>query len=118
MRIRPMPGWALCKAVPHSEKTASGLFIPKDIDKEVTSEGVAEVLEVVPKDGVPLDFKAGDVIVYRGFLRFCNQMGEFFGEHRSCSYFMLNVEDALGVITGSVTVGLYNEYEVKSDEEG
>lgn len=112
MRIRPMPGWVLCKTLPHSTKTASGLFIPKDIDKDVTSEGVAEVIEVRPKEGMPAPFKEGDKIVYRGFLRFCNQLGEFFDEHRSCEYFMLNIDDALAVVTGPVTVGLYSEYEV------
>lgn len=112
MKLRPMPGWVLCKTLPHKTQTASGLYLPKDVDTEVTSEGVAEVIDVAPKDGMPLDFKAGDIIIYRGFLRFCNQMGELFGEQRSCEYFLLNIDDALGVVTGPTTVGLYGEYEV------
>lgn len=112
MRVRPMPGWVLCKTLPHSTKTASGLFIPKDVDKEVTSEGVAEVLEISPKHGHAAPFSVGDKIIYRGFLRFCNQVGEMFGEHRSCEYFLLNIDDALAVVTGPTSIGLYNEYEV------
>ena len=107
-----MPGWALCKTLPHVTQTASGIILAKDIDKDVTSEGVAEVIEVCPKDNVSAQFEAGDKVVYRGFLRFCNQFGEFFGEQRSCSYFMLNIEDVLGVVSGPITVGMYGEYEV------
>ena len=112
MKIKPMPGWVLCRTLEHSTKTASGLFIPKDVDKEVTSEGVAEVLDVNPKHGHESPFAAGDKIIYRGFLRFCNQVGEMFGEHRSCQYFLLNIDDALAVVGGPCTVGLYDEYEV------
>jgi co-chaperonin GroES (HSP10) len=98
--------------MPHSDKTFSGLVIPKDVDKEVTSEGAAVVLEVSPKRGQDVPFSVGDKIVYRGFLRFCNQVGEMFGEHRSCEYFLLNIDDALAVISGAGTIGLYDEYEV------
>ena len=112
MIIRPMQGWVLCKTLPHATRTASGLYIPKDIDKDVTSEGVAEILRVTPKEGMEAPVSVGDKIVYRGFLRFCNQMGDYFGENRSCSYFLLNIDDILGVLTGPVTVGLHSEYEV------
>jgi co-chaperonin GroES (HSP10) len=112
MKIRPMPGWALCRTLPHAEKTAGGIFIPKDVDKEVTSEGVAEVLDITPKRGGSIPFEKGDKIIYRGFLRFCNQVGEMYGEHRACEYFLLNLDDALAVVTGPTTVGLYGEYEV------
>jgi co-chaperonin GroES (HSP10) len=115
--IRPMPGWVLCKTLPHVTETAGGLILPKDIDDEVTSEGVAEVIEVRPKENQPVPFGAGDMIVYRGFLRFCNQLGDYFGESRSCEYFMLNIDDALAVVTGPVSVGLYNEYEVPDAKE-
>jgi hypothetical protein len=86
--------------------------MPKGVDDEVTSEGVAEVIEVRPKDDRPVPFEKGDKIVYRGFLRFCNQVGEYYGESRSCEYFMLNIEDALMKVEGPVKIGLYNEYEV------
>ena len=112
MAVRPMPGWVLCRTMPHATKTSGGLYVPLDIDKDVTSEGVAEVLDISPKDGKPVPFSVGDKIVYRGFLRFCNQMGSYFGEHRSCSYFLLNIDDVLGILTGPATVGLHNEYEV------
>lgn len=112
MKIKPMPGWVLCRTLPHAEKTAGGLFIAKDVDKEVTSEGVAEVLDITPKHGHTSPFAKGDKIVYRGFLRFCNQVGELFGEHRSCEYFLLNIEDALAVVNGPTTIGLFGEYEV------
>ena len=112
MRLKPMPGWVLCKTHPHKTETASGLVLPKDVDTEVTSEGVAEVVALCPKRGAAAPFSPGDKILYRGFLRFCNQFGEMFGEHRNCEYFLLNIDDALAVVSGPATIGLYGEYEV------
>jgi co-chaperonin GroES (HSP10) len=93
--------------------TQSGIFLPTDVDKDVTSEGVAEVLEITPKRGHPAPVEIGDKIVYRGFLRFCNQMGEIYGSQRNCEYFLLNLEDMLAVVTGPTRIGLYGEYEIE-----
>lgn len=112
MAIRPMPGWVLCKTLPHKTKTSGGLHMPKDVDDEVTSEGVAIVLESCPRENMPNVLQKGDAIVYRGFLRFCNQVGEAYGEQRSCEYFLLNIDDVLAVVEGPATIGLYGEYEV------
>ena len=111
-RIRPMPGWVVCKTLKHDEKTAGGLYVPTSIDENVQSEGVAEVLEVTPKKGAPTPFSAGDKIIYRGFLRFVNQIGDLFDSHRGCEYFLLNIDDALAVVDGPCKIGLYGEYEV------
>lgn len=111
-KIRPMPGWVLCMALKEAEKSASGLIIPGSADENVTSEGVAEVIEITPKRGQSAPFKVGDKIVYRGFLRFCNQLGHLYDDHRACKYFLLNVDDALAVVTGPGRIGLYGEYEV------
>lgn len=86
--------------------------MPKGVDDEVTSEGVAIVLDVEPKPGTPKVLYPGDAVIYRGFLRFCNQVGEVFGEDRSCEYFLLNIDDVLATVDGPVTIGLYGEYEV------
>jgi hypothetical protein len=108
----PMPGWALCRTLPHRETLASGLVLPKDIDKDVTSEGVAEVLRVTAPHVGPAGVGVGDKIVYRGFLRFANPVGAILGSHRDCEYFLLNLRDALAVVEGPGTIGLTGEYDL------
>lgn len=113
MKLTPMPGWALCMAAPHSAQTASGLFIASEIDTNVQSEGVAEIVAIVPKDGMPLDTKPGDKVIYRGFLRFANQVGHYLGSKRDCEFFLLNVDDILAVVEKSCTIGINGEYRVE-----
>lgn len=111
--IRPMPGWALCRAAPHSLKTKSGLILVTEIDQNVRSEGVAVVEAVTPLQGDTSEVAPGDQIVYRGFLRFANQVGNLMGTERDCEFFLLNLQDALMVVSGPGVVGIHGEYEVK-----
>lgn len=108
-----MPGWALCRTVPHAEKTASGLILVTEIDKNVQSEGVAVVERVSPLEGMPPGVEVGDQIIYRGFLRFANQVGNLMGVQRDCEFFLLNLQDVLAIVSGPGTVGIRGEYEVK-----
>ena len=50
-KIRPLPGWALCKTLEARTTSSGGILLVTDVDKNVTSEGVAQVLEINPKDG-------------------------------------------------------------------
>jgi co-chaperonin GroES (HSP10) len=74
--IRPMPGWCLCRLVPATTETASGLLLGRDMEKGKTAEAVATVLEVNPLvvEGNSIDpgFTAGDRIMFREFLRQAN----------------------------------------------
>jgi co-chaperonin GroES (HSP10) len=108
-----MPGWALCRAAPHSLKTKSGLYLATEIDKNVQSEGVAVIESVVPREGMPAGVSAGDQVIYRGFLRFANQVGNLMGVDRDCEFFLLNLQDILAVVSGPGTVGVHGEYEVQ-----
>ena len=54
----------------------------------------------------------GDQIIYRGFLRFANQVGELLGSNRDCEFFLLNLDDILATVSGPGTVGVDGEYEV------
>ena len=110
--LTPMPGWALCKTVPHSTTTIAGLYIPTDVDKDVKTEGVAEVVAVTAPRAGPAGVEVGDRIVYRGFLRFANQVGHLMGSDRDCEFFLLNVKDVLAVVEGSGTIGIHGEYRV------
>jgi co-chaperonin GroES (HSP10) len=112
MKLIPMPGWALCKAVAHATQTTAGIIIPGDIDKNVTSEGVAEVVRVGDPHVGPAGVEPGDKVIYRGFLRFANQVGNIHGSTRDCEFFLINLRDILAVVEGSGTVGINGEYRV------
>jgi co-chaperonin GroES (HSP10) len=112
MTLTPLPGWALCRTLEHSMETTSGLVLPKDIDKDVKSEGAAIVVAVTPPHKGLAGIEVGDKILYRGFLRFANQVGHFLGSQRDCEYFFLNVKDVLAVIEGTGSIGLHGEYRV------
>ena len=108
----PMPGWALCKAVPHDLQRSSGLILPTEIDKNVTSEGVAEIVSVTPPHVGPAGVSVGDKVIYRGFLRFANQVGNIHGSHRDCEFFLINLKDVLAIVEGPGTIGINGEYRV------
>jgi co-chaperonin GroES (HSP10) len=110
--LRPMPGWALCRTSPHSLTTKSGLILPTEIDKNVRSEGVAIIEAVCPKRGAPAGVEVGDQVLYRGFLRFANQVGELLGGKRDCERFLINLDDILAIVSGPGTIGVNGEYEV------
>tara|TARA_B100000073_G_scaffold196309_1_gene162639 strand:- start:24 stop:314 length:291 start_codon:yes stop_codon:yes gene_type:complete len=94
--------------------TSSGIIITKDVDENVTSEGVAEILAITPKTaGEELPMSEGDKIIYRGFLRFCNQLGDLHGSTRNSEFFLINVDDLLAVVSGPCKIGLYGEYIVE-----
>jgi len=112
-KIRPLPGWALCKTLEAKTTSSGGILLVTDVDKNVTSEGVAQILEINSKDGDHCPISIGDNVVYRGFLRFCNQVGEMYDTDRNCEYFLLSIDDILAVVSGPATVGLYGEYEIK-----
>jgi co-chaperonin GroES (HSP10) len=117
-QIKPRPGWSLCRMVPVTNETESGLYLGRDVEDGKTTEGVCEVLDVCPevsKDGtvIPPGFSAGDLILFREFLKNSNQVGALVGE-KSNRVFLLNNRDALAVIDGSgdgsITLGHYGEY--------
>jgi co-chaperonin GroES (HSP10) len=110
-----MPGWVVCKGIPPDFQSESGLFIAKDPDKEVRTEGVAEVLSYAPKRGMeraPLALSPGDKIIYRGFLRYANQVGEVFEADKGCDFFLLSIDDVLAIVEGSGTLGAYGEFKI------
>lgn len=108
----PMPGWALCKTAPHSTTAISGIYLPTDIDKNVKSEGVAEIVAFTAPHVGPSGVEVGDKVIYRGFLRFANQVGHLLGSDRDCEFFLLNLKDVLAVVEGSGVIGINGEYRV------
>ena len=116
IRIRPQPGWAVCRMVPTNRQSPSGLLYGRDVADDKTTEGVCEVLSVSPQlsesgSPVPTPFGVGDKILFREFLKNANQIGDMVGE-KSNSVFLLNIKDAMAVLSGNVTVGHYGEYQL------
>jgi co-chaperonin GroES (HSP10) len=113
--IRPMPGWCLCRLVPATTETASGLLLGRDMEKGKTAEAVATVLEVNPLvvEGNSIDpgFTAGDRIMFREFLRQANTVGELVGE-KDTHVFLLHTKDVMAVIPKDEhgTLGMYDEF--------
>lgn len=112
-----MDDWVFLRTMQPSDKfRSSSLYIPKDEDKDVVTEGVAEVISVGP--GKPMKkgnrgamlVKPGDKVIYRGFLRFAHQFGGLFGADRASGVFMLKIDDILAVIDGPCVLGEYGEY--------
>lgn len=116
-KSRPMDDWVLLRALkPTNAFGESGLVMPKDLDKDVVSEGVAEVISVGPgpvmKSGArgAMLMEPGDMVLYRGFLRFAHQLGDIYGEGKASGIFMLKRDDILAVVEGPGTLGEYGEY--------
>jgi co-chaperonin GroES (HSP10) len=90
--------------------------MPKDMDKDVVSEGVAEVIAAGPgipdKKGnlVPLGVAPGDRVLYRGFLRYAQAVGDRLGCDKNTDRFLMSARDVLAVVEGSGVVGFYDEY--------
>jgi co-chaperonin GroES (HSP10) len=116
VKSRPLDDWVLCRALPTDNRFAgSDLIMPKDMDKDVVTEGVAEVLAVGPGKmmkhgrGVML-IKPGTKVIYRGFLRFAHQLGDLFGADKASEIFFLKSDDILCEVEGPGRVGEYGEY--------
>jgi len=115
--LTPLGSWLLCKGLKPKERTKSGLWVPTDWDKNVRSEGVAEVVRVGPgkvlDDGtiVPHGIQPGDRIIYRGFLRYAWQFGDLLESEKSSDFFMIDAFDVLAIVEGSGgTIGYLGEY--------
>ncbi len=114
-RIRPSPGWALCKTLRPVSESSGGLSLARDLETGKTTETVAVVVRVVPArrdDGSLVDpgFVDGDRIVIRDFLKFAHQLGDRVGADRNDRVFLLNNKDALAVVEGPGTLGFYDEF--------
>lgn len=63
--IRPLGERVLLKPLKYEERTKSGIYLPKDANKDKKE---AEVVDVgTDKDGKPLPLKAGDRVLYGGY---------------------------------------------------
>ena len=111
MNITPMEGWILCEALEGDYQRPSGLHIGVSQDKDVMSEGVAKILKATMPAGFP-PMEEGTYILYRGHLRFANQLGKYYDESRLCKVFLLHYKDMQAVVEGPFTVGKYGEFRV------
>jgi co-chaperonin GroES (HSP10) len=93
--------------------------MPKNFDKDVKTEGLAEVLAVGPGkwfdalgDFVDHGLRPGDKVLYRGFLRYAHQLGDIFGEERATDVFAISADDLFAKVEGHGTLGANDEYQL------
>ncbi len=65
MIIKPLGERVLLKPVEREERTKSGIYLPKDADKE-KKEGIVEDIGAY-NDGKVLPLKKGDRVLYGGY---------------------------------------------------
>lgn len=74
MNIKPIGERVLLRPLKHEERTKSGIYLPKDADKE-KKEGIVEDVGTVKDQVIPL--KKGDRVLYGGY---SNEEFEIAGE--------------------------------------
>ena len=87
------------------------LYVGASQDKEVKSEGVARILKANMPMGFP-PMEEGTYILYRGHLRFANQLGKYYEESRLCKVFLLHYKDMQAVIEGPCVLVKYGEFKI------
>lgn len=65
MAVKPLGERVLLKPIQREERTKSGIYLPKEADKE-KKEGIVEDVGA-DKDGRPLPLKKGDRVLYGGY---------------------------------------------------
>lgn len=86
--IKPIGERVLLKPLKYEEKTKSGIYLPKETNKD-KKEG--EVVDVGTKDGHPLPLKKGDIVLYGGY-----SSEEF--EHQGEMFLIIDFKDILARI--------------------
>lgn len=117
-RARALHDWLLVRPLKPKSVTKGGLHLPFDPEAKTVSEGAGEIISVGPgkvlPDGTVRDhgLRAGDRILYRGFLTFAHQLGNIFGCEKNTDVFVLAAEDVMAVLEGSGSVGLFDEFDL------
>lgn len=116
-QIIPMPGWALCETLKPISVTKGGLYLARDMETGKTTEGAARVLRITPArtgtgESIESGIKVGDILLLRDYLKNANPVGDLVNADRNDRVFLLNIKDALAVVTGPGTLGFYGEYEI------
>lgn len=116
-KTKPNVGWLLCRMVRPPDISTGGILFAKDFDEQVVTEGVAEVIAANPlmrvkatQAEVAHGIQVGDRVLFRGFLRFAQALGDLYGAQKPSDIFLINVTDVLAILEGSGTVGRYDEY--------
>ncbi len=86
MTIKPIGDRVLLKTIEREERTKSGIYLPKDAEKE-KKEGIVEDVGT-DKDGRALPLKKGDRVMYGGY---SSEEFEFEGK----TYLIIDFKDIL-----------------------
>jgi len=115
-KTRPQTSWLLCRLCPQTFSSGH-ILLPVDPNEKVTGEGVAEVVAAHPlyrprsrKAVIAHGIGVGDKVLFRGFLRYAQGVGELYGAGHPGDVFLLHVDDVLALVEGAGTLGKDNEF--------
>lgn len=110
-KIRVRDGWVV---ILHDERQAvldSGIFLPTETGAEKVTEGAGTLIRVGEgKKNAALELHVGDRVCYRSYLRVANAIPneEIWPSGAKKEYFIMNVDDLLGVMPMGTKVGVFS----------
>lgn len=111
-KVRPRDGWVVVLADKRKTVMESGLILaPNETGAEKVTEGSGTIVRCGPGDkNVKLGLEAGQRVIYRGFLKYANQIDteEKWDTGEKKQYFIMSSEDIMGVLAPGVEVGVYS----------
>lgn len=109
-QVRPMRNWVSVLVEPRIEKLASGVLLsPNESGIEKISTGSGWIVRVgVGVKNEALALKAGDRVVYRGYLKHANPFPteETWDDGRPKEYFLMSVDDLIAVVPEGLNVSV------------
>lgn len=110
--VRPMKNWVCVLAQPRKTKLASGLLLaPNETGLEKVSQSTGHIIRVGAGDKcAALELKAGDRVLYRGFLKHANPLPteEKWEDGQPKVYFLMSVDDLLAVIPEDMDADVFS----------
>lgn len=104
-KVRPRRDWCLVRCDPRQE-VVGGIHLPvNEIGLEKVMERAGTVTAVGPGDkATKLGLVPGSRVVFRGFIKYAQPLETDTG----LDYFLMAVDDILGITEGDVTVGAFS----------
>jgi co-chaperonin GroES (HSP10) len=109
--VRPRRDFVLVLADQRKTQLDSGLFLPVETGAEKVTEGAGTVIRLGPGEkNEKVGLAPGDRIVYRSFLKHANPVenDERWPGGEKKEYFLMSIDDIMGIADASVSVGVYS----------
>lgn len=113
MKIKPKADWVLVLNDKRKGVTAGGIVLPEmELGVEKVANSSGRIIRLGGGDKIKtLELNVGDRIMYRGFLKFPNQIPT---ANRDDEYFLMSVDDIFAVLGEKVDVSIFSGAEEKN----